>query len=282
MNDPETFLLTLIFSDPSDAAYRLSLRKSWLAHNNVKGYRSVSLFLLGKQKGEGALQEKILKESRTYEDIIQGDFVDSFRNQSYKLLMGLRWASSYCPFAKFIMKLDNQTLPVFSNIIPLLENIPDGGACVGYIFNDTKVNRDKISLWYTKKADFAESKYPSHPSKSGYIFSASLVNYLLSISHHVKFFTWENVFISMLLKTVGVALDHNPLFGLPINETNPDPCVIEEALTLKPGVNFTSENIMDIWGARAMYSANKCAKPTSKWGTNFEKAAYGEHDMFNG
>ncbi|XP_072044770.1 beta-1,3-galactosyltransferase 5-like [Amphiura filiformis] len=280
VDEPEVFLLTLIFSWPSDFGYRFTLRRTWLAHNNVKGYRTVSLFVLGRHENE-TLQEQIVQESLDYHDIIQGDFIDSFRNQSYKLLMGLRWVSSYCQYAKFIMKLDNRTLPVYSNIVPQLENTSEhGGVCLGYNLNDTDVIRDGNSPLYTTKSELKNSKYPPHPSGSGYIFPASSVNHLLSISHHVEFFIWENVYISILLNTIGMGFDHVDLFEKPVNQSDPDPCVIEEAMTLRPGANFTSEHILDIWKARARYTDSMCNKAIVQYEPNLNKIH--DHDLFNG
>ena len=42
------------------------------------------------------LQEEIEKENSEHHDIIQGDFVDSYRNLSYKNIMGKLWVSEFC------------------------------------------------------------------------------------------------------------------------------------------------------------------------------------------
>ena len=42
------------------------------------------------------LQEDIEQENSDYHDIIQGDFFDSYRNLSYKNIMGNFWVSEFC------------------------------------------------------------------------------------------------------------------------------------------------------------------------------------------
>ena len=276
---PDVYLLALVFSPPEDASFRLAMRRSWLAHDIVKGYRVVSVFLVGKstkKESTSSLQKKISQESKDYHDIIQGDFIDSASNQSLKLLMGLRWASSYCPNVKFILKLDHRTLPVYSNIVPLLESVPEDGVCLGKILNDTKVIRNKDSQLYVPKSVYKDATYLPHPSKSGYIFAASMVNYILNISPHIQYFSFDDVYIAMLIKTVGVGLDHRPEFEMSVNEADPDACVIEQALTLTLPVNCSSNDVMNVWKSRGN-PVDKC-KQLSKQRQDIHHDH--DHDLF--
>ena len=43
-----------------------------------------------------SLQESIARENDDYHDIVQGDFLDSYRNLSYKNIMGKLWVSQFC------------------------------------------------------------------------------------------------------------------------------------------------------------------------------------------
>ena len=45
---------------------------------------------------DAKLQEDIEQENSDYHDIIQGDFFDSYRNLSYKNIMGKLWVSEFC------------------------------------------------------------------------------------------------------------------------------------------------------------------------------------------
>ena len=45
---------------------------------------------------DSELQEEIERENSEHHDIIQGDFVDSYRNLSYKNIMGKLWVSEFC------------------------------------------------------------------------------------------------------------------------------------------------------------------------------------------
>ena len=50
---------------------------------------------------------EIEKEAKTEGDLVQGDFMDSYHNLSYKNVMGKLWASTFCPQAEFVVKSDD-------------------------------------------------------------------------------------------------------------------------------------------------------------------------------
>ena len=54
-----------------------------------------------------SLQENITKENEEHHDIVQGDFLDTYRNLSYKNIMGKLWVSQFCEQAKFVVKTDD-------------------------------------------------------------------------------------------------------------------------------------------------------------------------------
>ena len=53
-------------------------------------------------------EQQLLKwESEHFEDIIQGDFGDSYHNLTYKNLMGKLWVTQFCTQAEFVIKTDD-------------------------------------------------------------------------------------------------------------------------------------------------------------------------------
>ena len=49
---------------------------------------------------QSLLQSKIEEESALYGDIVQGTFHDSYHNLTYKHVMALDWAVTFCPQAR--------------------------------------------------------------------------------------------------------------------------------------------------------------------------------------
>ena len=54
-----------------------------------------------------SVQRSLENESRRYCDLVQGDFVDSYHNLSYKGIMGNLWVAEFCAQADFVVKTDD-------------------------------------------------------------------------------------------------------------------------------------------------------------------------------
>ena len=62
-----------------------------------------------------------LQESSKYHDVVAADFVDSYRNLTLKMMVGLKWVSRFCPHSRFVLKCDLDTfvnLPLLTRILP--------------------------------------------------------------------------------------------------------------------------------------------------------------------
>ncbi|VDM29094.1 unnamed protein product [Toxocara canis] len=67
------------------------------------------LFVLG-TSNNGDKKERILEESSTYHDIIQQDFLDAYRNLTWKALAWLRFVDEYCATARYVLKIDDDVV----------------------------------------------------------------------------------------------------------------------------------------------------------------------------
>ena len=54
-----------------------------------------------------SVQRSLENESRRHGDLVQGDFVDSYHNLSYKGIMGNLWVAEFCEQADFVVKTDD-------------------------------------------------------------------------------------------------------------------------------------------------------------------------------
>ena len=72
----------------------------------MPGVSTRLVFLLGATK-DAALQRSLEMESRRHGDLVQGDFLDTYHNLSYKEIMGNLWISEFCEQAEFVVKTDD-------------------------------------------------------------------------------------------------------------------------------------------------------------------------------
>jgi hypothetical protein len=74
-------LLVYVHSTPENLLRRLSIRETWARRSMFKELRLV--FMLGESRS-GRVRGSVALEARYYNDIVQEDFEDSYRNLTYK------------------------------------------------------------------------------------------------------------------------------------------------------------------------------------------------------
>ena len=123
-----------VHSSPGNKDKRKNLRNTWGNTNLFKYKKFKIVFLVGMQT-DASIQKDIEAEFREHGDIVQGNFIDHYRNLTLKGIMGLEWVSAYCNNAPYVIKADDDA---FLNIFELRKLI------------DTAKNKDKMivcPLW---------------------------------------------------------------------------------------------------------------------------------------
>ena len=96
-------LLILVHSAPSHFSLRQALRETWARQQPGK-IRTV--FVLGEVEDAG-LAARLQEEGRLQGDLLQGAFLDSYRNLTMKHLLGYTWARDHCSAAFWLLKTDD-------------------------------------------------------------------------------------------------------------------------------------------------------------------------------
>uniref|UniRef100_A0A0C9SEC2 Hexosyltransferase n=1 Tax=Amblyomma americanum TaxID=6943 RepID=A0A0C9SEC2_AMBAM len=102
-----TSLFVGVVTSAGHLDHRSAIRETWGAALRRMDFKL--LFLLG-ESGDEVLQRRLLEEHKIHGDILQGQFADSYENLTYKTVMLVRWASTFCGEAEFVMKIDDDVL----------------------------------------------------------------------------------------------------------------------------------------------------------------------------
>ncbi|XP_071853050.1 beta-1,3-galactosyltransferase 5-like [Apostichopus japonicus] len=211
----EVFLLILRLSKPSDFKRRQTHREILNAYttNEQQEQQIVKqLFLIGKTFNETTISD-IKKEIDNYHDILQEDFVDSYRNLTLKTIMGIKWASIYCPEASWVVKADDDVYINFGHMIAYLEFIGNAKkVIIGNIVNGSLPIRRPKSKWYVSREEYPSDKYPNYVNGPCYVISGCLTPWLYRESLTVPFLSMEDVFIGVLAERLRIPLINNRLF----------------------------------------------------------------------
>ena len=111
-------ILILITSAPQNNLARIAIRETWLKYTRQNKGVIRYAFLLGTSPED----QEIKKENSQTKDIILGNFHDAYSNLTYKTLIGLQWALTFCNQTKFVMKTDDD---MYVNIPGLMKKAAD-------------------------------------------------------------------------------------------------------------------------------------------------------------
>jgi hypothetical protein len=140
-NKQNVFLIVYVHSAPDNFKRRMSMRETWQRRSMFRNVRFV--FMMGYAK---QAQGKLKLEAEIYKDIVQEDFIDAYRNITYKGIMAMKWISQYCSHARYILKVDDDIIANFFKLLRHLKSLTKHKmlaekkmCCLGNYFNLLKL-----------------------------------------------------------------------------------------------------------------------------------------------
>lgn len=247
-NGPGPLLLILVHSHPSNEKLRKTIRQTW---GSVVGSHFKCLFLFGVPRTEKE-QKVLAAENERYGDVVQGNFMDTYKNLTYKHVMGLKWAIYFCPNAKYILKCDDD---VFINTPGLVKYIYDHLSPFGarklilcQIFKRNSVLRTNRSKWKVSYSDYKHPVYPPYCSGYFVIYSPDVVFDLYEKAQSSRYFWIDDVHITgtMALKA---NLKHLSFQENILDEKSDIPKIDKNNYFLIGPKNLSPEEIDTLWKA---------------------------------
>ncbi|CAJ0948951.1 unnamed protein product, partial [Mesorhabditis belari] len=161
---PNVTTLIVVHSANQYSLYRKAIRETY----GKKKYQEMFNYRLffAEGKSENLTKEANLREEAAqYEDIIQADFLDSYRNLTIKYLMWMRYVRDFCPDTELVLKIDDDILV---DIFWLFEEIRikkiSKERCFTCRLNQGNVIRDTTHKWYVSKDAMPEDAWNVYSS----------------------------------------------------------------------------------------------------------------------
>ena len=199
------FLLVFIHVAPGNFAERILIRSTIGTVFSFQNKRIEYVFVLGKTENI-TLQQEIQHESRIYMDIIQSNFIDSYRNLTYKLVFSLFWVNNFCNNAKFVIKMDDDITINIPLIVPYLTEKLNAGQASNVLECKTITEnvpvRDRNNKWFITHEEYPFTKFLPYCAGHSSIMSIDIVRKMYRASKHMPYFWLEDVYGSGYLSLI--------------------------------------------------------------------------------
>ena len=117
LGEDELMMVIFVYTCPQDSTQRQHVRNTWGNKAVLENYlKTIVLFPLG-LSDHGSVNQNIRSEGKLHGDILQGNFLDTYHNLSYKAVMTMQWAARFCNRIKFLLKVD---IDIFVNVFALV------------------------------------------------------------------------------------------------------------------------------------------------------------------
>ncbi|CAG5126142.1 unnamed protein product [Candidula unifasciata] len=198
-----TFLI-YIHSAPENLKKRQAVRQTWGHPKLLSLYNATVMFVLGRAL-DPSIQNLIDMEATQYGDILQENFMDSYRNLTYKGLAGLRWAGHFCAKTNFLLKTDDDILldiisfmeHLYTRVLPARESHTQLVLC--NVWSRMKVIRDSKSKWFVSRQEFPDDYFPTYCSGSAFLLSGDLIQTLYHTALQTPFFWIDDYYVTGML-----------------------------------------------------------------------------------
>lgn len=148
-----------------------------------------------------------------HKDILQWDFVDSFRNLTVKECLFLQFSKQNVTLATHIFKGDDD---IFLNPIALTNLIKSQSNRKNMFIGSVLAGSPRILDWWSKyyvpMKLFPHKEYPPYVSGGGYIMSKEISDKLFEATLRHRIFPIDDAFVGVLLKDIGKVPTNNPKF----------------------------------------------------------------------
>jgi hypothetical protein len=235
VDDDDIFVLFLVMTTHNMTEARTAVRNTWANETKYRGKTIKTIFVLG--KGRTAIQDTdLIVENEKHQDIIQGQFRDTYRTLTEKVMFALGWVREYCAHVRHVIKTDDDVFHVPERYVDHLMDhwIPDryvGGWCV-----TARPVRDENHKQYVSYGVYPHQYMPFYCNGGGYVMTQNAVRDIVAVAPHVQYTNMEDHFVTGLCR-YATSIPFSQISGTLVKTAQPQPC------TLRTWIKSTQDNV---------------------------------------
>ena len=208
-------IFILIFSAMENLHRRNTIRRTWSLANDSSPEAIIQyIFVLGVSESRHEMGQ-IESESFRHGDVIQGNFMDTYRNLTLKTILGYAWFRLSCPHARFFMKTDDDT---FVNIFSLVsfgwKSMNVGHVMSGQCMQEKRKRfKDPNDRWYISPEQYPDETVPPYCCGCGYILTAHTARDIADVMPWLPILPVEDLFTGVAITRLPyeVEIRHKPM-----------------------------------------------------------------------
>lgn len=198
----------LVKSAVANVRRRDAIRRTWGYEARFSDVQLRRVFLLGTAE-EG--QKDVAWEAREHGDILQGDFVDAYFNNTLKTMLGMRWASEHFNRSDFYLFVDDDYYVSMKNVLRFLgrgrqTHQPDL-LFAGYVFQTSPL-RHKFSKWYVSLEEYPFDRWPPYVTAGSFVLSRQAMLRMYATSKRIPLFRFDDVHLGIVALKARIPLQH--------------------------------------------------------------------------
>lgn len=165
----ESRILITIKSSGDHFEHRSAIRESW-ASADMGGVEVI--FLLGRAQST-EINSRIAAEAASFDDIVQGDYTDTYSNLTLKSLNGMEYRWQHCAEPEYVLSVDDDTFVSVLDLKTHLDRLPskDFVECSERTVVNGKVWRQ--GRWAVPSDVYPSDKYPTYCNGPCYLMPRS-------------------------------------------------------------------------------------------------------------
>ena len=252
---PDTRMVVLIHSHHPHKDRRAAIRSTWGeavrtgSWPNEKRTRSCAglrlAFVFGLHRDPG-LNDLITEEHARYDDVVQGDFADSYQNMTLKSLLDLKIVDERCPGVRYLLKTDDDMVVNLPYLLHLLDHTHANlsRSIMGPLNIGSRVYRH--GKWKLSKSEFPFDHFPPYESGSAYVIAGDLIHELFVTAEYVPHINIDDVYVTGILGRI-LGVNHVRQRGFAFwTDKPPSACdlLLNRVVT---GTKMTPPNLISLW-----------------------------------
>ena len=199
-------LIVFIPSAIQNSQRRDFIRNTWANVTTINGVNIKVVFILGTAPAIDSSkdQHKLQKEMYQHKDMVQFDFHDTYKNITYKHMLGIRWVNEFCPNTQYTLKTDDDVIVNITHVINHLffsKQKQNGFQC--NVRKNSHVVREKIyTKIYIPWEEYAASTWPDFCQGFYYMVETQFLREIYDRSDAHAFLNLDDVFVTGLMANI--------------------------------------------------------------------------------